>query len=454
MWNPIVNVNITLNTTGTSREGFGLPLFVASTDNFEDRVRSYTSITEVAEDFDENSAAYKAALKLWSQTPKVIQLYIARRDMQYTVSIPTTPEENDQYSVSIAINGGNTSNVSYTALVTDTDAEKVLTGLKAAIDADSVVGGKVTASISGTGASATMLITKANGISGTTFTKVTTTNPLVTLSVTTADTASTVLKSIEDYTTDWYFIAAEDRTSQFGLAMGQEIQARKKIFFTANNSTDALVGTDITSANDLPAQLARNKLTRTVCLWHHTAQNDYPEMAYIAYGAPYDAGSIAWGNAQLTGIEQSNQILNGRPLTTVQKSALDARSCNFIDLDGGVPVVRRGLTSGGEWIDIIRGVDWLESDLKTSLRDLLINQKGGKITFDDTGITRIRQVIESSLQRGVNRNFLSSFTVSVPRASQVSLADKKARILKDVTFHGIIAGAILDVDLNGTVAYE
>ena len=177
-------------------------------------------------------------------------------------------------------------------------------------------------------------------------------------------------------------------------------------------------------------------------------------MAYIAYGAPYDAGSIAWGNAQLTGVAASLQPSNQRPLTSIQKSALDVRHCNFIDLDGGVPVVRRGITSGGEWIDIIRGVDWLESDLKTSLRDLLINQKGGKITYDDTGITRIRQVIETSLQRAVNRNFLSSYTVNVPKASQVALADKKARILKDVTFAGILAGAILDVDLKGTVAYE
>ena len=229
---------------------------------------------------------------------------------------------------------------------------------------------------------------------------------------------------------------------------------RKKIFFTANSDVAALQGTELVSASDVPAQLAKSMYTRTVCLWHHDASYDYPEMAYIAYGAPYDAGSIAWGNAQLTGVEASLQPANQRPLTSIQKSALDVRHCNFIDLDGGVPVVRRGITSGGEWVDIIRGVDWLESDLKTSLRDLLINQKGGKITYDDTGITRIRQVIETSLQRAVNRNFLSSYTVNVPKASQVALADKKARILKDVTFAGILAGAILDVDLKGTVAYE
>lgn len=450
MWNPIVNVDITLNTAGTTREGFGLPLFLASTDNFEERVRGYTSLTEVAEDFDENSAAYKAAKQLWSQTPKVTQLYIGRRAMQYTVSIPDEVTESTDYSLTVAVGGGVSQPFQYTAQSDDT-AEVVLTQFKTQIEANPALKDNVTVSVSGSAGSATMIITKAGEND---FVKVTTTAQTLSISATTADSASVALAAIETYSTDWYFIATEDRTSQFVTAMASEIQARRKIFFTASDDVKALQGTELASATDVPAQLAKSKYTRTVCLWHHTASFDYPEMAYIAYGAPYDAGSIAWGNAQLTGVAASMQPANKRPLTSIQKSALDARSCNFIDLDGGVPVVRRGITSGGEWIDIIRGVDWLESDLKTSLRDLLINQKGGKITYDDTGITRVRQVIETSLQRAVNRNFLSTYTVTVPKASQVSLADKKARILKDITFHGILAGAILDVDLKGTVAYE
>lgn len=450
MWNPIVNVDITLNTAGTTREGFGLPLFLASTDNFEERVRGYTSLTEVAEDFDENSAAYKAAKQLWSQTPKVTQLYIGRRAMQYTVSIPDEVTESTDYSLTVAVGGGVSQPFQYTAQSDDT-AEIVLTQFKTQIEANPALKDNVTVSVSGSAGSATMIITKAGEND---FVKVTTTAQTLSISATTADSASVALAAIETYSTDWYFIATEDRTSQFVTAMASEIQARRKIFFTASDDVKALQGTELASATDVPAQLAKSKYTRTVCLWHHTASFDYPEMAYIAYGAPYDAGSIAWGNAQLTGVAASMQPANKRPLTSIQKSALDARSCNFIDLDGGVPVVRRGITSGGEWVDIIRGVDWLESDLKTSLRDLLINQKGGKITYDDTGITRVRQVIETSLQRAVNRNFLSTYTVTVPKASQVSLADKKARILKDITFHGILAGAILDVDLKGTVAYE
>ena len=344
MWNPIVNVDITLNTAGTTREGFGLPLFLASTDNFEERVRGYTSLTEVAEDFDERSAAYKAAKQLWSQTPKVTQLYIGRRAMQYTVSIPDAVTESTDYSITVAVGGGISQPYQYTAKSSDT-AETVLQQFKTQIEADPTIKDKVSVNVTGSGASTTMVITKAGDND---FVRVTTTAQTVYIASTTADTASTALAAIEAYSTDWYFIAAEDRTQQFVLAMASEIQARKKIFFTANSDVAALQGTELNSANDIPAQLAKNMYTRTVCLWHHTAAEDYPEMAYIAYGAPYDAGSIAWGNAQLTGVAASLQPANKRPLTSIQKSALDARHCNFIDLDGGVPVVRRGTTSGGE----------------------------------------------------------------------------------------------------------
>ncbi len=302
--NPIVNVDITLNTAGTTREGFGLPLFLASTDNFEERVRGYTSLTEVAEDFDENTAAYKAAKQLWSQTPKVTQLYIGRRAMQYTVSIPDAVTESTDYSITVAAGGGISQQYQYTAQSSDT-AEVVLQQFKTQIEADPTIKDKVSVNVTGGNGSATMIITKAGDND---FVKVTTTAQTVYIASTTADTAATALAAIEAYSTDWYFIAAEDRTQQFVLAMASEIQARKKIFFTANSDVTALQGTELASANDVPAQLAKNMYTRTVCLWHHAAAEDYPEMAYIAYGAPYDAGSIAWGNAQLTGVAASTTI--------------------------------------------------------------------------------------------------------------------------------------------------
>lgn len=450
-YTPIVNVDITLNTSGSTREGFGLPLFLSAHDVFEERVRGYTSISEVSEDFDSTSAVYLAAQALWSQTPKVSQFYVGRRNLQYSVMVTSLGAVGDTYNMTVVTNNGAIGTYKVTGTAEST-AQGILQELKGYIEGDAAVSPTVSVSLSGEGSSAAILITPKDEDND--FVRVSISGSTLTMSTTAADTAEQAIKRVEDYNNDWYFIATDERNETFVKAMSDAIQARTKIFFTATAATDVLNGTNISSATDIGAYLSTKGATRTVLVWHDEAASTYPEVAYIAYGAPYDAGSIAWGNAILSGVDYSRQPSNDRPLNSTQKAALEARSVNYVDYEGGNSIMRSGKTVGGEWIDIIRGRDWLESDLKGSLRDLLINQKGGKITYDDRGITRIRQVIESSLQRGINREFLSSYTVTMPKSADVDVADKRSRILKGVKFTGILAGAILSVNLQGTLSYE
>ncbi|XAO54235.1 tail sheath protein [Yersinia phage vB_YenM_P778] len=451
-WIPIVKVNITLNTSGSSREGFGLPLFIAATDAFEERVRGYTSLEDVAEDFAVTEATYKAAQALWSQTPKVTQLYVGRRNLQYILNIAAAPTTNQQYVMTLTGANGAATSYFYTAIAGATAAD-VFQSFKTDIEADATFNNIVVVTLSGTGAGTAMMVDLKNADTG--YAKVTIpSNSDVQMSKTAAENGAAALTRIEKYNDEWYFVTSDDRTTQGVQSLAREVEARTKIFFTASADPLALEGTNIELATDIPAFLANNKMSRTVCLWHQTSGTAFPELAYIAYGAPYDAGSISWGNALLTGTDYSRQPTNNRPLTSTQKAALETRNCNYIDYDGGLNVVRHGKVGSGEWIDIIRGVDWLQYELTTSLRTLLVNQKGGKITYDDTGITRVRQVIESALQRAVTRRFLESFVVTVPRSLDVSIEDKRARILAGVKFTGILSGAINDVTLDGTVAYE
>lgn len=461
-WLPIVQVDITLNTTGSTREGFGLPLFIANTDVFPERVRTYSSMTDLAADFpDATSAVNKAATKLWAQTPKVTSLSVARRDMQYLLSIPAAPTSGQTYTVTLFGANGTSSQRSVQSAAGD-DQEAVLNKLKTQIAADPTFGSITTTTSSGSGSTAKLLVTATNPAVN--FLRVTS-NALITNQSSPSDDPATFLKNIMEYDNTWYFVAIEDRQPATVTEFANQIAAQtsRKLFFTATDISTALSGTVLANATDWVAALAQQKSPRVAVLWHHTAASDYPEMAYIGYGAPYDAGSITWSNAQLAGVAYSMQpqtlnvvdgVTTGRPLNSGQKAALETRNCNYVDYDGGVSCVRHGKLSSGEWIDVVHGTDWLQSDLTTSLRDLLINQKGGKVTYDDRGITRVRQVIESSLERAVGRNLLSSYKVKVPRASQISTELKRQRLLKDMSFTGILAGAINDVNLQGTVSYD
>ena len=85
---PITRVNIVLNTRTVSRAGFGTPLFISTHKAFTERVRTYTSMEGVAEDFSVTDAAYKAANSAFSQSPSIEQIKIGRRasDAQIVVS--------------------------------------------------------------------------------------------------------------------------------------------------------------------------------------------------------------------------------------------------------------------------------------------------------------------------------------------------------------------------------
>mgnify|MGYP003649759331 CR=1 FL=1 len=76
---PIVTVNVTLQTATVSRKGFGTPLFISVHTDFAERVRTYSSLEGVAEDFISTDSAYIAAQAVFGNTPSVAAFKVGRR---------------------------------------------------------------------------------------------------------------------------------------------------------------------------------------------------------------------------------------------------------------------------------------------------------------------------------------------------------------------------------------
>jgi hypothetical protein len=98
-YSPISQVNITLTPSGVTSDGFGIPIFIADIDisaspdplGNGSRIKSYTSLLEVAEDFDVTDAAYIAASKFWANSPSVSTIKVGYRDID--AGDVETPEE-------------------------------------------------------------------------------------------------------------------------------------------------------------------------------------------------------------------------------------------------------------------------------------------------------------------------------------------------------------------------
>lgn len=439
----IVDVKITIQDAHLTQQGFGTPIFITQHQEFDERVRAYSSLNAVADDFETYSNAYTAARRFFSQEPSPSLIKIGRRAGTYsggTSNFDNTTGQLSTHTLTVQVPSLGTSTI-LTISAQDAEAEAdMIARWVVDINANSSVNSVLTATSAGT------VLTLTVDNSATVF-KITASSNF-TGTFTATESASNVITALLEEDSDFYFVTSDDHTSTFVTAMSSEVQALDKMYFFSTNDASSLAAvTDPLAAHDWTSLIADS---HTVGLFHEDSST-FVECAYVGSNAPYDAGSVTWANLQLSGVQASRASVNGKLLTETQKNNLFKRNINFSERDAGIDFTRSGFTMSGEWIDVIRGVHWQTADISVSLKGLLLSQKGGKVSYDNGGIARVREVLTTSLQRGVNRNFLESFVATVPLVAQTSKQDRLDRILNNVTFTAILAGAIHEIVVRGTV---
>lgn len=141
-----VSLDITEDTVGVSRQGFGTPLLVSYTAGFTG-VRTYNSLADVAVDFPTTTSyEYLAAQIAFSQSPKVRQLKIARGNLAptqvATIGVFGSPKNSHAYTIGVKGDGVTTTAISSTSSSSAT-AAKIHNALVTALNA--VVGKNFTA---------------------------------------------------------------------------------------------------------------------------------------------------------------------------------------------------------------------------------------------------------------------------------------------------------------------
>ena len=276
---------------------------------------------------------------------------------------------------------------------------------------------------------------------------------------TVTETASTVFTAIEIIDNDFFFVASNDHTQAFILAMAAVIEAKTKIYFVSVQEVDGITALTVPpAAGDTLGKLEESNFFRTSGWFHHLADTNFPEMAFIAIAAPSDPGSKIWANNRIAGQAASQDPATNIPLTFTQTDNLNNRNANFIGTVGGLDITRIGKVAANEFIDIIRNRDFLEARITEGLQNKLINSP--VIPFTDPGINEIRGVVTSVLNRSVSTATVPSilqdkdpYTTNFPRSADVSFADKQARTL-NASFTAFLAGAIQITKITGTLTFD
>lgn len=239
---------------------------------------------------------------------------------------------------------------------------------------------------------------------------------------------------------DWYFLLTGPRTNAVILAAAAYIEARRRMYFVVTSASDVP-----TSADDDIASLLKDSNYFRTSLFYASQATERHDAAFVGRMAPLDPGSETWAFKSLAAVPID-------PLTDGQRNALDGKNVNYYTRLAGVSVTINGKTSGGEFCDVIRFIDWLHARMQEEIFGNLI--RNDKIPFSNEGIVVIESSMLAVLKRGVTAGGIASMedvSVTVPLAADVPQNDRAERRLTGIRFAATLAGAIHAVNIQGNV---
>ncbi len=243
---------------------------------------------------------------------------------------------------------------------------------------------------------------------------------------------------------NWYALLTNYNSTAYVEAASAWIEAQTKIYVFDDVNTDAIT-TAVNVGTDAGAALHSLAPDRT-------AGTYYPSPAFMDSAAwagrvlPIEPGSETWMFKTLA------TVLPTR-LTTTHRNNLRARNMNWFQTVAGRNIMQQGSTFNGNFLDVVRGLDWLEDDMTKAIFTTLASND--KLSFDDPGITTIENDIVASLDRALQRHILRADPrplVFVPRVADIALSDRALRTVPHITFTAQLAGAVHKVIVNGVVS--
>ncbi len=441
----IVDVTISLDTAGVSKEGFSTLLIVGASIRALARVSTYGELTDLTDDgYLTTDEIYKVAKAHFQQTPHPHYVKVGRRQVDTAGVTVKSVTSGGEYTVTIkAIQNGEVVTETYTVQGEENStATTILTALNTAIAESAVVNGAV----------ANEALTISNKVSGTAL--VVQVNSM--LEVETGSASESIAATMAACMTsdpDWYGVALAERNETEILEMAEWVEAHNKLFGALTNADGAKLA-EVTS--DILTQLKERQYFRTYGCYH-AVSDEYMEAAMASRCFTVYPGGETWANKRLAGITYDK-------LSETEFNAVKGKNGNTYELFRNIAITQNGKVASGEWIDVIRFRDWLEEEIKVRIFNVLINRD--KLPYTDGGIAVIEAALRGALEEGQRRGGIApteytedgsenlGFTISVPLASNIDANTKASRVLHDVTFTARLAGAIHATEIKGRFTYE
>ena len=427
----IVKVTIARETKLPTQVGFGIPLIIDINAVQSNKVDSFTDLQELLDlGFTTSDEAYKCAQAIFSQNPRPERVKVGKRAANVAqVNTVTIDSVVNDTLYSSTING---TLFTYTSDASAVDTE-IRDGLIAAINGGAE---PVTAA-----PAATNTYTLTSDVAGDGFSLVVDSNESFVVDTANVSIVSELadMQAVDD---DFYFVLSTSRTEQDILALAQQVETLIKVYGFDTDEADSKDLADLSDTTSIFAQLKALNLDRTFGVWSDDLDN-YPVAGWVGGNAPKDPGSITW----------KFKNINGASATvftpTESKNVLD-KNANTYETVGGIDIFAEGTVFSGEFIDIIRGTDWIQVRMQENVFFLLANED--KVPFTNKGIEQVKLAAKEILDAAVDNLILQNYEITAPDVANTLTADRANRLLKTITFTGQYAGAVHKVEIEGTLS--
>jgi len=432
----IITTTIQAGTVSPSRRGFGTPLILAyHTAWATDEVRTYSSFSGVAADFSANEPPYLMAQKVFQQNPRVTSIKIGRLPTPGTGQV--TVVDLTDYDLASTITGSVTApdgTVTAISVPFNTDLPTTVGDLQSALTAITDL----------TAVAASPLVTCTADNPGESFFYEFTIPGVDVYDDTLTWGYDTRLDNVLNVDPDFYCVVVENNSpdNMAEVAAWASTNDRIAAFgpqFTKPSLFDASL---FTVAADHTALVANND---ALGLMTKEPRNTFKECAWVGKNLSSDPGSITWAYTRLdsTGADS---------YTTSERNTIEdaTRSMNHYVAEASIGITRPGEMFGGEFIDVVRGIAWLEARLQERLFTLLVNEP--KVPYTNAGLGQLTAEVRGQLREAEDRGVIDAgWTVTVVPVELQATADRAARIVRGLEFQARLQGAVHTINLIGTV---
>ena len=253
-----------------------------------------------------------------------------------------------------------------------------------------------------------------------------------------------------DYDPSWYALVLPTKSEvEFETASAwieDSSNGERLLFGGTNDSVIKTAAYDASSPStgDYASVGKAATLGRSVLFWGDDDEQE-AHGRFAGRFLPTTVGSHAWQYKALIGATPAD-------LTTSEREKLANKNVNYYASAKGANICQGAKVLGGEWIDVVRGIDFINARICENHLALQISVL--KIPYNNAGIIMVVGNLEATLQAAAAQGIIDAETIVITykTVEEISALDRARRALPDVNWSAKVTGAVSETIISGTLS--